>query len=305
MTRTGTSRTASPWLTRSGGPIWRSPAWPTGPSWGAGGRSRWERSAAGRRSSWPNGMAGPMSRSPASPTWLSAWRWSPRDGSRKPSRRSAGPSASSWPRSSPAAGMRLHYGRGMLEFVSGRHDAALHAFRAAERLAGSLRTPHTLARRLRSHLLQALVRTGNAARRATPRGHGQAGAGAGRDTHRRGIAADRPRRPGGGDHRARTRHRRLGPAGERPSVGRPGVPAPGDRLRRARRPGRRPACPRAGPGPRRARRAAVPLPVRPGARAARPSSPAGHRARRPDCRDPERARREHARLTAGRIAAPA
>ena len=34
----------------------------------------------------------------------------------------------------PAAGMRLHYGRGMLEFVSGRHDAALRAFRAAERL---------------------------------------------------------------------------------------------------------------------------------------------------------------------------
>ena len=29
----------------------------------------------------------------------------------------------------PAAGMRLHYGRGMLEFVSGRHDAALSAFR--------------------------------------------------------------------------------------------------------------------------------------------------------------------------------
>jgi LuxR family maltose regulon positive regulatory protein len=60
----------------------------------------------------------------------------------------------------PAAGMRLYYGRGMLEFVSGRHDAALNAFRAAERLAGSLVTPHTLAPRLRSHLLQTLVRTG-------------------------------------------------------------------------------------------------------------------------------------------------
>ncbi len=64
----------------------------------------------------------------------------------------------------PAAGMRLHYGRGMLEFVSGRHDAALHAFRSAERLAGSLRTPHTLALRLRSHLLQALARTGETRR---------------------------------------------------------------------------------------------------------------------------------------------
>ena len=64
----------------------------------------------------------------------------------------------------PAAGMRLHYGRGMLEFVSGRHDAALSAFRAAERLASSLVTPHTLAPRLRSHLLQTLVRTGDTRR---------------------------------------------------------------------------------------------------------------------------------------------
>jgi LuxR family transcriptional regulator, maltose regulon positive regulatory protein len=60
----------------------------------------------------------------------------------------------------PAAGMRLVYGRGMLEFISGRHDAALRAFQAAERLAESLVTPHTLAPRLRSHLLQTLVRTG-------------------------------------------------------------------------------------------------------------------------------------------------
>ena len=64
----------------------------------------------------------------------------------------------------PAAGMRLYYGRGMLEFVSGRHDAALNAFQAAERLAGSLVTPHTLAPRLRSHLLQTLVRTGETQR---------------------------------------------------------------------------------------------------------------------------------------------
>ncbi len=64
----------------------------------------------------------------------------------------------------PAAGMRLHYGRGMLEFVSGRHDAALRAFQAAERLAESLITPHTLAPRLRSHLLQALARRGETRR---------------------------------------------------------------------------------------------------------------------------------------------
>jgi LuxR family transcriptional regulator, maltose regulon positive regulatory protein len=64
----------------------------------------------------------------------------------------------------PAAGMRLHYGRGMLEFVSGRHDRALSAFLAAERLAKSLVTPHTLAARLRSHLLQTLARNGETRR---------------------------------------------------------------------------------------------------------------------------------------------
>ena len=60
----------------------------------------------------------------------------------------------------PAVGMRLVYGRGMLEFISGRHDAALRAFQAAERLAESLVSPHTLAPRLRSHLLQTLARCG-------------------------------------------------------------------------------------------------------------------------------------------------
>ncbi len=64
----------------------------------------------------------------------------------------------------PAAGMRLRYGRGMLEFVCGRHDAALRAFQTAERLSASLRTPHTLAPRLRSHLLQTLTRVGETGR---------------------------------------------------------------------------------------------------------------------------------------------
>jgi LuxR family maltose regulon positive regulatory protein len=64
----------------------------------------------------------------------------------------------------PAVGMRLRYGRGMLEFVIGRHDAALSSFRAADRLAKSLVTPHTLAPRLRSHLLQTLVRMGETRR---------------------------------------------------------------------------------------------------------------------------------------------
>ena len=93
----------------------------------------------------------------------------------------------------PAAGMRLHYGRGMLEFVSGRHDAALSAFRAAERLASSLVTPHTLAPRLRSHLLQTLVRTGDTRRvEQALAGLDATGARPGRDPHRRGVAAARP-----------------------------------------------------------------------------------------------------------------
>jgi LuxR family transcriptional regulator, maltose regulon positive regulatory protein len=64
----------------------------------------------------------------------------------------------------PAAAMRLHYARGLLEFVSGRPHAALGPFRAAERLANELVTQHTLARRLRSHVLQALVRLGETQR---------------------------------------------------------------------------------------------------------------------------------------------
>jgi LuxR family maltose regulon positive regulatory protein len=58
----------------------------------------------------------------------------------------------------PAAGMRLRYARGLLDIVSGRPEAALSAFQAAERLAALLVTEHVLARRLRSHTLQALVR---------------------------------------------------------------------------------------------------------------------------------------------------
>ncbi len=60
--------------------------------------------------------------------------------------------------------MRLHYARGLLEFISGRHDAALGAFRTAERLAKVLVTEHTLAMRLRSHMLQTLVRMGETQR---------------------------------------------------------------------------------------------------------------------------------------------
>jgi LuxR family transcriptional regulator, maltose regulon positive regulatory protein len=64
----------------------------------------------------------------------------------------------------PAAGVRLRYARGLLDLVSGRPEAALSAFRAAERLAGQLVAEHALARRLRSHTLQTLVRLGQTQR---------------------------------------------------------------------------------------------------------------------------------------------
>ena len=64
----------------------------------------------------------------------------------------------------PAAGMRLRYARGLLDLLSGRPEAALSAFRAAEQLAGVLVTEHALARRLRSHTLQTLVRLGQTQR---------------------------------------------------------------------------------------------------------------------------------------------
>jgi LuxR family maltose regulon positive regulatory protein len=64
----------------------------------------------------------------------------------------------------PAAAMRLRYARGLLAAVTGRPEAALAAFRAAERLAGLLVTEHALARRLRSHVLQTLVRLGQTQR---------------------------------------------------------------------------------------------------------------------------------------------
>ena len=189
----------------------------------------------------------------------------------------------------PTAGMRLRYGRGMLEFVSGRHDAALRAFQTAERLSESLRTPHTLALRLRSHLLQTLTRTGETRRvEQALADMDRPGPGAGRDTHRRGIAAGGSGRPAGGDRRARTRPRRVRTASERPPLGRPGVPAPGDRVRRAARCGRRQARARAGARSGRARESAFPVPVRPGARSARPAPQARHRPRPADQRDPDR-----------------
>jgi LuxR family transcriptional regulator, maltose regulon positive regulatory protein len=60
----------------------------------------------------------------------------------------------------PAAGMLLHHVRGGLELARGRHQEALTALRSAQRLAGLLVTPHTLANAARRWLLQTLVRMG-------------------------------------------------------------------------------------------------------------------------------------------------
>jgi LuxR family maltose regulon positive regulatory protein len=60
----------------------------------------------------------------------------------------------------PAAGMILHWIRGNLELARGQPERALEAFRAAERLAGLLRTPHGGAGWMRANALFTLVRLG-------------------------------------------------------------------------------------------------------------------------------------------------
>jgi LuxR family maltose regulon positive regulatory protein len=62
----------------------------------------------------------------------------------------------------PAAALGLHYVQAHFELASGRAQAALAAFRAAERQAERLVGPHPLATQVRSALLQTLVRTGAA-----------------------------------------------------------------------------------------------------------------------------------------------
>ena len=196
----------------------------------------------------------------------------------------------------PAAGMRLHYARGLLELARGRNEEALSAVQAAERLAGTLVTRT----QLRSddpgdHAASAHAAGPDRTRRSRLGRAGRPRAPKRRDARRPGVAAARPARPAGGDGRARARHRRFRPA--RPSSHRGGgFAAGGDGPRRARRPGRRRACPRTGPRSRRTRPRADPVPAPPRAGAAPAPCPACHRARRPDRRDPEPARRdEHAR----------
>jgi LuxR family transcriptional regulator, maltose regulon positive regulatory protein len=64
------------------------------------------------------------------------------------------------PHADPAAGVRVHSVRGLLELARGRDADALAAFRAVERLSGLLAAPHYLVTAARAWLLLALVRLG-------------------------------------------------------------------------------------------------------------------------------------------------
>ncbi len=60
----------------------------------------------------------------------------------------------------PAAALGLHYVRALFELARGREHDALAGFRAAERQAERLVTPHRLAGQLHASLLRTLIRTG-------------------------------------------------------------------------------------------------------------------------------------------------
>jgi LuxR family maltose regulon positive regulatory protein len=60
----------------------------------------------------------------------------------------------------PAAGLGVHYVRGLLELTRDRDSDALAAFEAAERLAARLAVPHYLVDRTRALLVQTLLRLG-------------------------------------------------------------------------------------------------------------------------------------------------
>jgi LuxR family maltose regulon positive regulatory protein len=60
----------------------------------------------------------------------------------------------------PAIGAGVHYIRGLLKLTNGREHEAVTSFRAADRMARRLATPHLLLPQARALLLQALVRMG-------------------------------------------------------------------------------------------------------------------------------------------------
>jgi LuxR family transcriptional regulator, maltose regulon positive regulatory protein len=67
------------------------------------------------------------------------------------------------PELEPAAELLLHVVRGLLRTAQGRHQEALDAFRAADRLEALLVSRHALGVATRGFLVQALVRVGDAA----------------------------------------------------------------------------------------------------------------------------------------------
>jgi len=66
----------------------------------------------------------------------------------------------------PAAGMSLRFARGVLEVARGRYPQALSALEGAENLAGQLVRPHLMVASIRTRMVQALVRAGQAGRAA-------------------------------------------------------------------------------------------------------------------------------------------
>jgi LuxR family transcriptional regulator, maltose regulon positive regulatory protein len=67
----------------------------------------------------------------------------------------------------PAAAMSLRYARAVLEMARGRYPQALAAFEAADKLAAELFRPHTSLTSMRSWMVQAHARAGQADRAAT------------------------------------------------------------------------------------------------------------------------------------------
>ncbi len=66
----------------------------------------------------------------------------------------------------PAAGMSLRFARAVLEMARGRYPQALAALEGAENLAGQLVRPHLMVASIRTRMVQALIRAGQAGRAA-------------------------------------------------------------------------------------------------------------------------------------------
>ena len=66
----------------------------------------------------------------------------------------------------PAAGMSLRFARAVLELARGRYPQALAALEGAEELAGQMVRPHLMVASIRTRMVQALIRAGQADRAA-------------------------------------------------------------------------------------------------------------------------------------------